>query len=66
MKFYKENPTDRVWWVDIPNDDGAIAFSFDKKKIFYLYRDYRKMTPEQKAIFDRENPFWKKFFAEQK
>ena len=62
MNFYKENPTDRVWWVDDPNDVGTIRFSFDKKKIYYLYRDYEKLKGEEKEIFDKENPFWKKFF----
>ena len=62
MKFYKENPTDKVWWVDDPDDVGTIRFSFDKKKIYYLYRDYSKLKGEEKEIFDKENPFWKEFF----
>lgn len=59
----KKNPDDRVWWYEDPGDIGTIIFSFDKKKKFYLYRDYSKMTPEEKAIFDKENPFWAKFFS---
>ena len=62
MEFYKENPTDKVWWVDDPDDVGTIRFSFDKKKIYYLYRDYHVLPPNEKEIFDRENPFWKEFF----
>ena len=59
----KNNPTDKVWWYEDPGDIGTIIFSFDKKKKFYLYRDYSKMTPEEKAIFDKENPFWAEFFS---
>lgn len=62
MKFYKEKPTDKVWWVDDPGDTGTIRFSFDKKKIYYLYRDYSKLKGKEKEIFDKENPFWVKFF----
>ena len=57
--FYKENPTDKVLWLD--DDTTTIGFTFDRKKIFYLPRDYWEMTPKQKEIFDRENPFWKEF-----
>lgn len=62
MEFYKENPTDKVWWVDDPDNVGTIRFSFDKKKIYYLYRDYDKLKGEEKEIFDKENPFWAAFF----
>jgi len=60
--FYKNNPTDSVYWLYIPDDVGTIVFSFDKKKLYYLYRDYDTLTPDQKEIFDRENPFWADFF----
>ena len=60
IEFYKENPSDKVWWVQ-DSEALYIAFSFDQKEIFYLPRDYHKMTPEQKEIFDKENPFWKEF-----
>lgn len=57
--FYKEKPGDKVWWIDDLDTVGIILFSFDKKRIFNLFRDYpQELTKEQKAIFDRENPFW--------
>lgn len=63
--FYKENPTDQIWWVDTSDRDGVFLFSFDKKTVFNLFSDYPyKLTPEQKEIFDRENPFWADFFSE--
>lgn len=44
---------------------GEFLFSFDKKKVFNLFEDYPdKLTPEQKELFDRENPFWKDFFRQ--
>ena len=66
--FYKENEGDAVWWVDKYDDDGYPVvgehlFSFDKKKIFNLFKDYpHELTNEQKEIFDRENPYWADFF----
>jgi hypothetical protein len=63
--FYKENPTDKIWWVDNPEQVGVWEFSFDKKKIFNLFQDYpHKLTPEQKKIFDKENPDWKEYFSD--
>ena len=64
-KFYKNNPTDAIWWVDTSDKDGVFEFSFDKKEVFNMFADYpHKLTPEQKAIFDRENPFWADFFKD--
>ncbi len=64
-KFYKENETDQIWWVDTSDRDGEFLFSFDKKKVFNLFADYpHNLTPEQKEIFDKENPYWKDFFKD--
>lgn len=63
-KFYKENPNDKVWWVDNSGTKGVMEFSFDRKQVFNLFQDYpEKLTPEQKKIFDEENPHWFEFFA---
>lgn len=64
--FYKNNPTDKVYWVE--NDAlGVYEFSFDKKIVFNLFADYpHKLTQEQKQIFDKENPYWAEFFKERK
>lgn len=62
--FYKEKPGDKVWWIDDLDTVGIILFSFDKKRIFNLFKDYpQELTKEQKAIFDRENPFWAELLA---
>ena len=64
-KFYKENPDDKIWWVNNPETKGEWLFSFDKKTVFNMFADYPdKLTPEQKAIFDEENPFWADFFSD--
>lgn len=64
-KFYKENPGDSVWWVDTSESDGRFLFSFDKKHTFNLFQDYpHKLTPNQKKIFDRENPHWADYFKD--
>lgn len=62
-EFYKNNQSDKVWWVDDIGTTGNFLFSFDKKKVFNLFRDYpEKLTAEQKAIFDKENPYWADYF----
>lgn len=73
LDFYKEHDGDKVWWVDefeideegnINRELGPMLFSFDKKTIFNYWPDYpEKLSPEQKWIFDDENPFWAKFRA---
>lgn len=63
--FYKEDPNDTIWWVDDPDQKGVWLFSFDRKTVFNLFEDYPyKLTPEQKKIFDKENPYWKEFFSD--
>ena len=63
--FYKNTDTDKIWWVDKPEQEGEFLFSFDKKKIFNLFRDYpHNLTAEEKEIFDKENPYWAEFFKE--
>lgn len=64
--WYKENPTDKIWWIDNCRQAvGEFLFSFDKKKIFNLFRDYPfKLTFEEKEIFDKENPYWADFFSD--
>lgn len=63
--FYKKNKNDQVWWIDDLDSIGLFLFSFDKKKIFNLYEDYpHNLTAEQKAIFDKENPFWADYFKD--
>lgn len=64
-KLYKNNPTDKILWVDTTEKDGSFVFTFDKKTFFNMFADYpHNLTPEQKAIFDRENPFWADFFSD--
>ena len=64
-EFYKENDADKVWWVDNPEIVGKHLFSFDKKKVFNLFSDYPwALTDEERAVFDRENPYWNDFFAD--
>lgn len=72
--FYKNNEGDVIWWTDRIEKDsegefiikrGELLFSFDKKEIFNLFRDYpMKLSKEQKEIFDKENPYWADFFKD--
>lgn len=63
--FYKNNPTDKIWWVEMPDGrQGEHLFSFDRETVYNLFTDYQfgKLTPEEKEIFDKENPYWAEFF----
>ena len=63
--FYKNRPSDKIWWVDNRDTVGEWEFSFDKKEVFNMFADYpHKMTAEQKKIFDKENPYWADFFKD--
>lgn len=65
ITFRKNNENDVIWWVDNPDVIGEWLFSFDKKTIFNMFRDYPyKLTVKQKAIFDKENPYWANFFKD--
>ena len=68
--FYKETEKSRVWWVDELDEEdktpmiGIFLFSFDKKKVFNLFRDYPNgLSAEEKAIFDEDEPYWRDFFS---
>ena len=65
--FYKdeEHPENTIWEVDDVDTIGKLLFSFDKKKIYNLWEDYPpNFTPEEKAIFDKEYPYWADFFKD--
>ncbi len=63
--FYKNNKKDTIYWIDNYDVIGEFLFSFDKKTIYNLFRDYPyKLNKEQKEIFDKENPYWADFFSE--
>ncbi len=53
----------RVTWIIDRNQKGEFKFTFDGEKVFSLFRDYPyELTPQQKRIFDEENPYWAEFF----
>ena len=67
FEFYKENEGDKIWWVDYVDYRGFFAVSFDKKKILFIFGDYpQNVTKEEKALFDKENPYWADFFEKKK
>lgn len=65
--LYKNEPTDKIWWVDYYDRVGFWVFTFDKKEYFDMWSDYPyKLTPEEIEIFDKENPYWADFFSPRK
>ena len=65
QRFYKNNRSDVIWWLDNSDVVGEFVFSFDKKTLFNMFADYpHKLTAEQKEIFDKENPYWADFFKD--
>ena len=66
-RFYKNKKADKIWWVDNSDQVGVFEFSVDRVKIYNMFQDYpHAMSPEEVAIFDRENPQWAEFFADRK
>ena len=64
-EFYKNNDNDQIWWIESVDTVGEHLFTFDKKNIFNLFKDYPyKLTKEEKEIFDKENPYWAEYFKE--
>lgn len=64
-EWLKNDEHDQIWWKNNPEKVGEWIFSFDKKTEFNMFRDYPdKLTADQKEIFDKENPYWKEFFAD--
>lgn len=66
--FYKKEDANKIWWVDNGMDvKGELLFSFDRQKVYNLFRDYPwKLSAEEKAVFDKENPYWADFFKDRK
>ena len=65
MSDKKDNNTG-FRWIKKPEQKGEFLFTFDGKKVFNLFSDYRhELTAEQKMEFDEKNPFWADFFKEQ-
>lgn len=63
--LYKENETDIIAWVDNTDVIGERLFTFDGIKIYNLFADYpHNLSKEEKAIFDKENPYWCDFFKD--
>lgn len=63
-RWYKNNTDDKIWWKDT-DSVGEWLFIFDKKQVFNMFADYpHNLTPEQKKIFDEENPEWVDFFKD--
>lgn len=60
---FQREPGQKIWWVDTSAWTGLFLFSFDRKKVYNMFRDYPyELTDKEKELFDRENPFWADFF----
>jgi hypothetical protein len=63
--LYRKRETDLVWWVANIDTIGEHLFTFDKRKVYNLFADYPyKLTPQERNVFDLENPEWRQFFAD--
>ena len=66
-EWYKDEPGQKIWWLEVLNAKGLWLFSFDKEKIYNMFEDYPwNMTDEEVKIFDEENPYWSDFFRDRK
>lgn len=65
IELYKNKETDKMFWVDNTEYKGEFLFTFDKKKIYNLFADYpHNLSDREKAIFDKENPYWHDFLKD--
>lgn len=65
LPLYKQNESDTIWWVDNLDAVGERLFTFDGIKVYNLFADYpHKLTKEERAIFDKENPYWVDLFKD--
>lgn len=61
--FYREKKRYEVWRLEAPDSFGINYFTFDKKNIYDMFRDYpHSLTNEEKELFDIVFPNWKEFF----
>ena len=62
--WYKNEETDKIWWKETETV-GEWIFSFDKKTEYNMFADYpHNLTPEQKEVFEKENPEWVEYFED--
>lgn len=66
--WYKNNDSDKIWWLDNGSEVlGQFIFSFDKKKRYNMFADYPyKLTEKEIEIFNAENPFWANYFKDRR
>ncbi len=63
--FHKDKKEYKMWWADVKDSIGTRAFTFDKKKIYFMFGEYPyKLSKEEKEIFDKENPYWANFLKD--
>ena len=63
--FYKDEPANKIWWLDNYDVIGEHIFSFDKKKTYNLFADFPdKLSKEEVEIFVKEEPYWANFFKD--
>ena len=52
-------------WIEDPETIGEMRFTFDGEKTYNLFHDYpHALSPEEKEVFDKLNPFWVDFFKD--
>lgn len=60
----EENRNNKIWWTTKIDNIGELNISFDRKKIYNLFKDYPyNMTKEEVEIFKKEEPYWANFFS---
>lgn len=60
--YFEKDEGGRFWWVRFDDRIGMLAFTFDRKKIYYYFSgDYPdRLTAEERRIFEEDCPFWAK------
>lgn len=62
--FHKSSKESKIWWTNKIDSVGELNISFDRKKIYNLFKDYPyNMSQEEIKIFEKEELYWARFFA---
>ncbi len=64
--FYKNKPSDKIYWTAPLRYTGVFLVSFDMKHVYNLYADIpAKLSNDEFCLFLKENPFWRRRFSKE-
>ena len=56
--LFKMNKKYKCWWIKPVDLCGVPIVTFDKRKVYFLFRDKEMLTKEEREIIKQEDPYW--------